>query len=313
MLQRFARRAVRSTPHAGRVAAVLTACAALALATVPTAREAGAQPLTLTDDRGAMVTLARPPTRIVSLLPSLTETVCVLQACDRLVGVDRYSNWPAGVRALPQLSGIEDVSLEALVRLRPDVVLAARSQRQIERLQALGIPVLALASDTHEDLRRSLSVVARLLGRPSLADAAWEQIEQQLATAAAAVPPGLRGRRVYFEVAATPHAAGRASFIGQTLQRLGLDTIVPPELGPFPQLNPEFIVRAQPDLILAVAREARALPGRPGWSGLRAVQDAQICGFESATWDLLVRPGPRLGEAAAAIVDCLRRLPPVTR
>ena len=94
---------------------------ALVLAAVLWAATAAAQ-VTVTDDRGHRITLARPAQRIVSLLPSLTETVCALQACARLVGVDRFSNWPAQVQRLPQLGALEDTQIERLVALKPDRV-----------------------------------------------------------------------------------------------------------------------------------------------------------------------------------------------
>src|SRR4029079_11359358 len=83
--------------------------------------------LALRDDRGVTVKLERSPRRIVSLLPSLTETVCALGACDRLVGTDRFSNWPDSAAALPKLGGIEDAHIERIVALKPDVVLASTS------------------------------------------------------------------------------------------------------------------------------------------------------------------------------------------
>ncbi|MFY8017801.1 MAG: helical backbone metal receptor, partial [Inhella sp.] len=107
-----------------------------------------AQSLQVQDDRGVKVSFSAPPQRIISLLPSITEAVCALQACDRLVGVDRYSNWPLTVKALPQLGGLDDTPLERVVQLRPDVVLIAKSGRIIDRLEALGIKVLALESET---------------------------------------------------------------------------------------------------------------------------------------------------------------------
>ncbi len=102
-----------------------------------------ARALTITDDRGTAVTLAATPQRIVSLLPSLTETVCELGQCHRLVGVDRYSNFPAAVRALPQVGGGIDPNIEAVVALRPDVVLMATSSRGAQRLEALSVLHLA--------------------------------------------------------------------------------------------------------------------------------------------------------------------------
>lgn len=262
----------------------------------------------ISDDRGRGVSFERAPVRIVSLLPSLTESVCALQACDRLVGTDRYSNWPAQVQALPKLGGIEDLPIEQLVRLKPDVVLAAKSHRLLDRLEALGIPVVALESQTHADVRRTLGVLADLLAQPAAAQRAWQAIEADFERATARVPPAWRGKAVYFEVGAAPYAAGRASFIGESLARIGLGNAVPAELGPFPQLNPEFVVRARPDIVMVAARDATALRERPGWRSLAALRGEHVCAFETPQWELLIRPGPRMGEAALAIAECVARL-----
>ncbi|MDZ7590940.1 MAG: helical backbone metal receptor [Rubrivivax sp.] len=269
---------------------------------------ASAAPVQVTDDRDRVLTLAAPPQRIVSLLPSLTETVCELQACDRLVGTDRFSNWPAAVRALPKLGGLEDSQIERIVSLKPDLVLAAVSARAIERLEALGLPVLALEPRNGVETRRVIERVALALGEPAAGAALVARIEARMAAAAARVPPALRGRTVYFEVAANPYAAGEASFVGELLALLQLVNIVPASMGPFPQLNPEFVLRAQPAVVMATAAAVAEMPGRPGWKSLLALRRGQVCGFDAGTYDTLVRPGPRLGDAADAIADCLVRL-----
>ena len=286
---------------------VVEALAALAAALAFACAQA--QPIEVRDDRGQPVRLAAPARRIVSLLPSLTETVCALGACGRLVATDRYSDWPAEVRTLPKAGGLEDANVERIAALKPDLVLAAASTRALERLQALGLPVAALEPKNHADLRRVLDTVAQLLGQ---ADAAplWRRIERDTEAAAARVPAGWRGRTVYFEVDAGPYAAEPASFIGQTLQRLGLRNIVPPALGPFPKLNPEFVVRADPDLVIAGRRELEEMGARPGWAAMRALRGRRLCSLERAEADMLVRPGPRLGEAAARIADCLGQVAP---
>jgi iron complex transport system substrate-binding protein len=265
--------------------------------------------ISVTDDRGRTVELSAPPARIVSLLPSLTETVCALQACDRLVGTDRYSNWPSQVQPLPKLGGLEDAQLERIVALKPDLVLAASSARVIDRLEAVGVKVIALEPKSLADTRRVMNKVAAALGSPSASEVVWRDIERRIAAAAAQVPPALRGARVYFEVAASPHAAGEVSFIGETLARLGLGNAVPASLGPFPKLNPEYVVRAQPDIVMASERNLADMPKRPGWSSLRALRAGRQCGFASAQYEVLIRPGPRLGEAAELMAGCLTRLP----
>ncbi len=264
--------------------------------------------VTVTDDRGQALTLQRPAQRIVSLLPSLTEGLCALDACGRLVGVDRFSNWPAQVRQLPQLGGLEDTTIERLVRLQPDLVVAAVSARALGRLQALGIPVLALEPKSLADTRRVLEVLAQTVGKPGEGERLWAQIDQGVSAAAARVPAALRGQAVYFEVASAPYAAGASSFVGELLTRLQMGNVVPAALGPFPKLNPEFVLRAQPAIVMASARAVAEMPARPGWSGLRALQAGRSCGFAEARYEMLVRPGPRLAEAAGVIADCLVQL-----
>ncbi|MDB6083752.1 MAG: transporter substrate-binding protein [Gammaproteobacteria bacterium] len=268
---------------------------------------AHAQPISLTDDRGKVVAFAHTPQRIVTLLPSLTESVCELDACARLVGTDRYSNWPASVLNLPKLGGLDDAMLERIASLHPDVVLAGRSSRVIDRLEELGIPVVALEAKTFDDIQRVLISVARLLDSPKGGERLWRRIDAQIDAAAAGVPVSERGQRVYFEVSEAPYAAGAGSFIGELLRRLGLDNAVPADLGPFPKLNPEFVVRAQPDLIMGPALELASMAARPGWEALRALRSRRTCGFSAAEIDVLVRPGPRLGEGAELIVACVQR------
>jgi iron complex transport system substrate-binding protein len=275
------------------------------LALAAAALTVAAHAVVVTDERGVRVDLPRPPQRIVSLLPSLTESVCTLGACERLVGVDRYSNWPDAVRALPQLGGGIDPNVEAIVALKPDVVLLAKSSRVTERLEALGLKVIVLEPKSHADVRRVLDALGQVLGIGD-AQRVWRAIDASVSAAAASLPARARNRRVYFEVNSAPFAAGEVSFIGETLTRLGVQNIVPASLGPFPKLNPEYVVRADPDLIMVGERSAQGLEQRPGWASIRAVREGRICRFKAAESDVLVRPGPRMGEAAQLMAKCLQ-------
>lgn len=262
------------------------------------------QPVVVTDDRGRSVQLPAVPQRVVSILPSLTETVCALGRCDRLVGVDRYSNWPHSVQALPTVGGGIDPSIEAIVALQPDVVLMSAASRAAARLEALGLRVVVLEPRNHADVQRVIQVLGRLLA-VSDADRVWRVIDAGVQAAAQSVPPAARGTRVYFEVSRGPYGAGPSSFMGETLTRLGADNILPAALGPFPKLNPEFVVRADPDLIMVGARSVEGLTERPGWAALRAVRDERICVFPVDASDILVRPGPRMAEGARLMAQCL--------
>ncbi|UST55405.1 helical backbone metal receptor [Comamonadaceae bacterium OTU4NAUVB1] len=286
----------------------LAACA-LALAAALAWPGTAARAAEVRDERGVTVSLPRPPQRIVSLLPSLTESVCALGACDRLVGVDRYSNSPAPVRALPQVGGGLDPNVEAIVALRPDVVLLSQASRVTQRLEALGVKVIALEPRTSADVRRVLDTLGAVLGVDD-AQHVWRAIDAGVAAAAQSLPAAARGARVYFEVNNAPYAAGETSFIGETLIRLGARNVVPAALGPFPKLNPEYVVRADPELIMVGARSAAGLEQRPGWGAIRAVREQRICRFTPEESDVLVRPGPRMAEAARLMARCLSEKAP---
>jgi iron complex transport system substrate-binding protein len=260
--------------------------------------------LQITDDHGVVVNFERSPQRIVSVLPSLTETVCELGQCHRLVGVDRYSNFPDSVHGLAQVGGGIDPNIEAIVTLKPDVVLMATSARGAERLRALGIKVLSLEPKSHADVRRVLDLVGQLL-EVGDAQRVWRVIDASVAAAAQSLPAKAKGVRVYFEVNSGPYAAGEGSFIGETLTRLQVRNIVPSTLGPFPKLNPEFVVRANPDLIMVGDRNFAGMEGRPGWAGMRAIRAKRVCVFTPEQSDVLVRPGPRMAEGARIMARCL--------
>lgn len=265
--------------------------------------------VTVLDDAQNSVEIAKPPQRIVSLLPSLTETVCALGQCQRLVGLDRYSNWPESIQALPRMGGGLDPNIERIVAQKPDLVLLAGSTRGVERLQSLGIAVLRLEPRTHADVQRVLRTVAAALAVPSAqADRVWREIDAGVQAAVQSLDPRARQQRVYFEISPTPHGASESSFIGQTLQRMGMRNILPASLGPFPQINPEFVVRAQPDVIMAGDSSRASMMQRPGWPQMRALREDRVCVFTPEQADIVVRAGPRMAEGARLMAQCLNRV-----
>lgn len=276
-------------------------CAAWLLLWAGALHAAGVQ---VVDDRGVTVVLPRSPQRIVSLLPSLTETVCELGQCHRLVGVDRYSNFPQAVRRLPQTGGGIDPNIEAIVALRPEVVLMATSSRGVQRLEALGLKVLAMEPKSAADAQRVMGKLGRLLEVPD-AQRIWRAIDAGVSAAAQSLPARPRALRVYYEVSTGGYAAGTRSFIGEIMARLGVQNIVTPDLGPFPRINPEYVVRANPDLIMIGSRNVQGMEQRPGWSGIRALREQRVCVFTAEESDVLVRPGPRMAEAARLMARCI--------
>ncbi len=283
----------------------LVGCSGLFLAAAVQAQSA------IEDDRGATLHFAAPPQRIVSLVPSLTES-----------GV-RARRLPAAGRHRPtrrtsrrrctrcrKLGGLDDAQVERIVALAPDVVLAAPHARVVDAARSAR---RAGAGAAHPQPGRGaaqpVGARAQLLGEPARAEQQWQQIEAQLARAAARVPAAMRGRSVYFEVDSSPYAAGAASFIGQTLQRLGLHNIAAADARPLSEAEPRIRRARQP----ADRHRRSACGGRHGARGragraCRRCARQQVCAFAAADYELLVRPGPRLGDAALQVADCLVRL-----
>jgi iron complex transport system substrate-binding protein len=265
--------------------------------------------ITIKDDRDAKLRLNAPAQRVVSMLPSLTESVCALGKCSVLVGVDRFSNWPKAIDSLPRLGGIADANIEGIVRLKPDLVLLEKSSPLVGRLQSLGIAVAAFDVQSMADVQRTLRQLDTVLGSTE-SGAVWDRIQLEIARANRALSPSQKAARVYFEVSSAPFAAGKTSFIGELLDRLGLQNIATEKMGAFPKINPEFVVQSKPDLIMSTEASPKQLAQRPGWKSIPAIQGNRICFFSAAQSDVLVRPGPRMGEAAALIADCaMRSLP----
>jgi iron complex transport system substrate-binding protein len=264
--------------------------------------------VTVLDDRQQQVHFAQAPQRIVSLLPSMTETVCALGHCHKLVGLDRYSNWPESVKSLARVGGGLDPNIESIVALKPDLVLAAGSTRGADRLEALGLTVLRLEPRNHADALRVLRTVAKALHVPEGdSERVWKGIQVGVQKAVQSLSPAAKKQRVYFEVSPAPYGASESSFIGETLARMGVGNILPASMGPFPQVNPEWVVRARPDVIMAGNSSRDSMVQRPGWARLRAMQGERLCIFTQEESDLLVRAGPRMAEGAQLMANCLNR------
>ena len=264
------------------------------------------------DDRGQALAPPAQVVRLVSLSPTLTESVCVLGACDRLVGVDRFSNWPESVTKLPHLGSLGSFNVEAVAALRPDLVLMAGDGPLVKQLERLGVPVLVLSPQRHADVARTLARLARVLGLPpARAQQVWENIRRELHDLAESLPARDRGLRTWVEIDPAPWLAGPDSFLGETLALLGLANVVPAGSAPFVPMSREWALQADPQLFVISDPQRQglaALRARPGWSRLPALREGRVCLFDGPDLDALVRPGPRLAEGARLLRDCVLRV-----
>ena len=269
-------------------------------------------PIVLRDPAEHELRLEHTPQRVITLLPPLTEIVCALHECARLVATDRYSDWPESVKALPKTGGLDDPQIEQILLLKPDVVILAHAAQVENRLRALGVPTFEVKTETYADLSRTIAAIGLLLGVPEQAAEMRRDIERSLAAAVEAAKLSLNGRTplVYYEVDNGPYSAGPDSFIGWMLNQLHAQNIVTADLGPFPRLNPEYVVVHNPDVIFASPTEAPNLGHRAGWDHIRAVKENRICTYPRAVQDTIEHAGPRMPEGLRALADCLTRVAP---
>jgi iron complex transport system substrate-binding protein len=265
--------------------------------------------LTVVDDHGDRVEFTSAVERVVSLEPALSEMVCALKRCPLLVGVDRYSNWPRALESLPKLGGGIDPNVELVFRLRPQLVLSSRSALMKKKLGALNLKVLEFDMTSLEDVHRVLLTLAPALG-VSLEDAqmVWQDMQDALLKTAAKVSPLAKGSRVYFEVSSDYFVAAKSSFLGELMERLGLVNVVGAQWGPFPHLNPEFIIAQNPQLIMIGHQSTNDLASLSAWADTDALKHSRVCHFNPDQFDVLSRPGPRVVQAMELMLQCVNQV-----
>ncbi|MDP9374142.1 MAG: ABC transporter substrate-binding protein [Chloroflexota bacterium] len=302
--------ATRTTATTRATTGTATATRTGTTAAGTTARTTAAQrvttyPLTVRDDAGRSVTLARCPERIVSLAPSNTEILYALGLGDRIAAVDQFSDFPEPARAKPKIGGVSRPSIEEIVALAPDVVMAAgiTSRDTIGALEGQGLTVVVL---NPRDLPGVLENIL-LVGQLTDSNAEALRVRNGLDARVNAVGERLRGvanrPRVYFEIDPEQfYTAGPNSFINDLLVRAGGANIAADAQTPFPQLSAEAIIARDPEVIVmghdVPGATPEALKARPGWANISAVRNDRVAAIDP---DLTNRPGPR-------VVDGLEQL-----
>lgn len=257
------------------------------------------------DDAGRTLVLQRPPRRIVSLVPAVTEILFALGAGERMVGRTRYGVHPPEARRVPSVGGGVRPSLERVVSRRPDVVVlfAGPDNREtLGELERVGLPTLALRHNDLEDLFRNLRRMGELTGRTEEARRLGARLRCRLEAVSRLTRAAPR-RRVYYEVWSDPPiTVGAGSYLDTLIAIAGGRNVFGHIRAPSPRVGPEAIVAADPDVILLSRRGDRegGLPPteRPGWESLSAVRNGAVRRVDG---DLVHRLGPRLGDAARAL------------
>jgi iron complex transport system substrate-binding protein len=263
------------------------------------------------DDRGLEVRVAAAPTRVISVVPSLTELVVALDAGHRLVARTRFDREPA-VAHLPSVGGTLDPNLEALVGFRPDLVVGWADEGRGEmgaRMGPLGIPVYHARIRTLEELFSHTLRLGRLLDEEGRAQALMEAMEARLGAveargeAAAAGRGGVRPTVLYVVWHDPPQTAGPGTFLTELIELAGGRNVLDDAPIPWPVISMEEVLRRAPDALVVAPRHDGEV-FRPAWldsapwQELEAVREDRVLLVDP---DLFNRPGPRVVEAAEAL------------
>jgi len=259
-------------------------------------------PLTLTDDLDRQVPLDDKPQRIVSLLPSNTEILFAVGAGKQVVGVTSYCNYPPEATKREQVGGItnKSISIEAVVALEPNLVLASGSHNEIiPILEEAGLTVLVLEPATFEDIFANIQMVGRATGHFDQAQNLTTDLQRRVQTVTTTVAeiPAEERPKVFYEVWDDPlMTAGPNTFIGQLIELAGGQNIFSDVGEDWPQVSSEVVIERNPEFILGPESHADALIAetivdRTGWETISAVQNNQITLLNP---DAVSRSGPRI-------------------
>ena len=256
----------------------------------------------ITDDADQVIRLTKPAVRVVSLIPSATETLIAIGATHQIVGRTRYDVAPE-IRSVTSVGGSIDPSIEAIVNLHPDLVISWESDRgqQIrERLSAAGIPVFILRTEDTTDIFRGIANIGRLTGHDSAGRAVAQSVRATLDTIRHAVAGRPAPSVFYMVFPNPPMTAGPDTFIGQLISLAGGRSIFADDSSHWPNVSMEEIVGRDPDILVVPVGELNPnslsrFRSLPGWRDLRAVRTGHIYAVPA---DLMSRPSPSIAAAA---------------
>ena len=280
------------------------AAALLALALVAHAE------VRVVDDYGREVVLEAPARRVVSLAPHLTELMYDAGAGDRMVGALAYSDYPAAARRLPRVGSEATIDLEALVALKPDLVLAwpsSGSAAAVQRIAQLGIPVYRSEPRELEDIARTLERLGRLAGTEAAAHRAARAFRAREARIARKY--GWRPTvRVFYEVWNRPLMTVNGDHVISKVIRLcgGANAMADlPALAP--EIDRERVLRADPEVILAGGPGGRRPAWLDDWRAFAQLAAVRADNLFTIDADLLERQTPRILDGAEAMCRILEQ------
>ena len=266
----------------------------------------------VSDETGRTVRIPVPVRRVVSLAPSMTESMYALGMDDLLVGDTDYCDYPPAAAKKHKVGGAINPSMEEIAALKPDVVLVTKGLNRLDTVQALerlGIATYATDPHTVDEIRSSVRKLAEVLGNSAAGETLDHELEQQEKSLRERLQNS-QPKRVLFVVWTDPLISiGKQTFLADALTHAGAVSVVESSQD-WPQMSLEEMVHLQPEYLVfasghseAVSRDVEALARRPGWDLLEAVKKRHFAVIS----DAVNRPAPRL---FGAVEELARQLHP---
>jgi iron complex transport system substrate-binding protein len=296
-----------------RTCVVLLLIIAIAAATACTGTQSGQGTITIIDDAGRQIHLNNAPTRIVSHVPSITETIFALNLGDKLVADDDYSDYPEAAKTKPKIGGYFTPNIEEIVAMKPDLVLTdGEVPELITKLDSLGIPIAVINPKDINGILTDIDLLGNITGSQKEAEELTSEMRMRIDAVMKKVVPLSYLPSVFYVYDATdptkPWTAGPGSFVDSLITMAGGHNVAATASGPWIQFNMEELVNANPDIILVDASHGTAaisptqIEELPGWQDLKAAKDNQIYIIDG---DLVNRSGPRIVEGLEEIASIL--------
>ena len=261
------------------------------------AAPAGPYPLTVLDDAGRQVEITAAPQRIVSLLPSLTETLFALGLGERVVGVTNFCNYPAEVQAKEKVGGLFDLNAEKILALQPDIVIAGQmkgAQEVLRTLENAGVTFIVFDPASMNDVGRVIQAVAELAGVKEKGEALAGEINTGREAMAAQVGAiAAEQKPSVFLLLDTEQifTVGDGEYMSEMIAEAGGINAASGQGEGWLLLSEEKLFELDPDIIMATFPMREQLLTRPGWQKLQAIRTGRIYDVDG---DLVSRPGPRV-------------------
>ena len=266
---------------------------------------AQAAAIRLVDDAGQTLEFARPPQRIVSLTPHLTELLFAVGAGSQMVGVDSASDYPQAAQALPRVGDYSRINFERILALKPDLVIVwvgGNRAADIHGLNKMGVPVLHTQATRLDDVARLLRLIGRASGHAEAGNAAARDFSAQLAAlqAPASQPPV----KVFYQVWDRPlMTVGGTHWINDALALCGARNVFADLRAASPVVSREAVLQRAPALIVG---GSDAPDMRRQWQPFASLPAVKNHAFVRVNADLLHRPTPRLIEGVTELCAAIR-------